>query len=203
MKELPLTISHSLANHYFEDARDFLSRFDKLWENELHKTGRIKSFLDLMMGCECILKSHIFIGRSNEDINDLYTKVRKKGHRIDLLSDYSNYLTDKTIYRKLKTELCDFSVYFRYSLDAYETFFPSALDWDDSVLNYLKTIGNNHWVLSIREILSKLIEATSSKFTGFVSNDILDILEHEEQMKFFAQNYIAKSINNVKLKSKQ
>lgn len=192
MKEKPLTISHSVATHYFEDARDFSSRFDILWENKLHKTGRIKSFIDLMMGCECILKAHIFIGRSNEDINALYRNVRNKGHRIDLLADYSNYLTDKTIYRKLKTELGGFSVFFRYSLDAYETFFPSALDWEDSEINYSETIGNSHWVSNLRENLAKLIDIISPEFTGFVTSDIRIILEHEEQMEFFAQNHIRK-----------
>lgn len=39
----------SIAEHYFHDARDFAARFDVPWENQTHKTGRIKSFVDLHM----------------------------------------------------------------------------------------------------------------------------------------------------------
>jgi hypothetical protein len=37
-------------------------RFDQLWEAgpPMHKMGRMKSFVDLLIGCECTLKAHGF-----------------------------------------------------------------------------------------------------------------------------------------------
>jgi hypothetical protein len=67
MKTTPLSVLHTVADHYKSDARDFLDRFDILWEAQLHKTGRIKSFVDLLLSCECILKCHIVLGRTSDD----------------------------------------------------------------------------------------------------------------------------------------
>lgn len=62
LEEKSVSVHHSIAEYYWLDARDFLSRFDALWDVETHKTGRIKTFVDLLMGCECALKSHLMLG---------------------------------------------------------------------------------------------------------------------------------------------
>lgn len=51
----PMSVLHSLAEHFHRDAVDFGARFDLLWEAGplMHKMGRTKSFTDLLMGCEC------------------------------------------------------------------------------------------------------------------------------------------------------
>ncbi|MDI3514192.1 MAG: hypothetical protein PWP40_1421 [Rhodocyclaceae bacterium] len=72
----PMSIAHTLAEHFHRDSVDFAQRFDLLWEAGplMHKLGRIKSFIDLLMACECALKAHGFLGRLNEDPREIYRK---------------------------------------------------------------------------------------------------------------------------------
>lgn len=192
MDTQPITVLHTIADHYFRDGRDFGERFDLLWEAQLHKTGRIKSFIDLLMGCECALKCHIFMGRKVEEPKAVYVQARKFSHDIGRLADYACYLNDRTSYEFMKERLGPFSVVFRYSLDAYETFFPSAMERGDAPLNYSKSIGNNAWVLEIRECLENLLGSVVNEFSGFVTDDLDVLFAHEQQMKEFTDSCIRK-----------
>ncbi len=98
MKTLPISIQHSVADHYHKDARDFAARFDTLWEDQLHKTGRIKSFVDLVMGCECALKCHVFLGRLDQDPDETYKLIRNAGHNTERLSTLAAFLEDRSLY---------------------------------------------------------------------------------------------------------
>lgn len=186
MNTLPLSILHSIAEHYHRDGRDFCQRFDLLWEAQLHKTGRIKSFVDLLMGCECALKCHILLSNRDEDPKAVYRKLRT--HNIEQLADCANYLEDRRRYEFLKDRLGPFSVFVRYSLDAYETFFPSAMEREDAPINYTRTIGNTPWVLEVRDSLENLLESTANEFAGFVTDDLATLIDHEQQMKEFADS---------------
>ncbi|MNR54514.1 hypothetical protein D3C85_1747110 [compost metagenome] len=93
-------------------------------------------------------------------------------------------MEDRSHYNFLKNNLQGLSVFIRYSLDAYGTFFP-FLDYDDAEINYSKTIGNNLWVLSIRDHLASMINASNNEFTGMVSNDIMAIIDNEIQIESF------------------
>lgn len=196
MENPPVTVLHTLANHYHRDARDFAERFDLLWEAQLHKTGRIKSFVDLLMACECSLKSHAFVGRRGEEPKTAYLKVRKFRHDIGQLADYACYLVDRNPYDFLKERLGAFSVFIRYSIDAYETFFPSAMEREEAPINYSKTIGNNAWVLEIRECLETLLDSIATEFSGFVTDDLAALLAHELQMKEFADSCIRQAMSH-------
>ncbi len=187
MKTLPISVPHSVAQHYHRDARDFAGRFDILWESQLHKTGRIKSFVDLVMGCECALKCHIFLGQIEQDPEITYKSIRRAGHKVDELSKLAAFMHDRTIYDLFGTALAPFSVFVRYSLDAYSTFFPALTDRSNAPINYTETIGNNQWVLGLREHLDLLIQEASPEFTGIVNNDIAALFEHEEHMAAFMQ----------------
>lgn len=187
MKTTPLSILHTVADHYKSDARDFLDRFDILWEAQLHKTGRIKSFVDLLLSCECILKCHIMLGRTSDDPITVYREVRQYGHDIGKLSGAADYIGDRDCYDAVAKHLAPFSVFIRYSLDAYETFFPSNLDRADAPINYSRTIGNNPWVLECRNLVASLLEATHAELQGFVPSDLTTLLQHERDMKAFAK----------------
>ena len=188
MDTKPLSVLYSIAEHYHRDAWDFASRFDVLWENQTHKTGRIKSFVDLLMGCECALKSHVILGRLSDDPKVVYSIIRKASHQIGALAQAACYLQDRSPYETLEQRLQAFSVFIRYSLDAYETFFPSYIERHEAKLNYSQTIGNNPWVLEIRALLGNLLESSSGTFSGFVTDDINAIIEHEKQMKEFMES---------------
>ncbi len=185
MKILPISVPHEIARHYHRDARDFAGRFDTLWEDQLHKTGRIKSFVDLVMGCECAMKCHVFLGRLDRDPIETYGQIRGAGHDIVRLSGLAEFMPDREIYDSVANELGRFSVFIRYSLDAYSVFFPTLVDLADAPIHYSKTIGNNAWVLHMRQQLEVLIEVASPEFTGQVDGDIGAILDHERQMEAF------------------
>ena len=185
IKILPLSIQNSVANYFHTDARDFAKRFDILWASQLHKTGRIKSFVDLVMGCECSLKCHIFLGRLNEDPDETYRLVRTAGHNVKKLSTMAAFLQNRELYDRVGSKLAPFSVFIRYSLDAYSTFFPALVNWPDAHINHAETIGNNAWVLSVRDDLRKLMDSSSPEFNGIANPDIDAILHHDQKMEEF------------------
>ena len=186
----PLSVLHSIAEHYHQDARDFASRFDVLWESQTHKTGRIKSFVDLLMACECSLKSHVILGKFSDDPKVVYGKIRQASHNIASLAKAACFLEDRSTYEALGLRLQEFSVFIRYSLDAYETFFPSYVERHEAKLNYTKTIGNNPWILEIRALLNVLLDSSTQAFAGFITNDGDEIIEHERQMKEFMESIV-------------
>lgn len=185
MKALQLSVQHSIAGHYHVDARDFAARFDLLWEHQLHKTGRIKSFVDLLLACECALKCHIFLGRVEQDPQETYQMIRRAGHKIEQLVRLAALLENRSLYERIGSKLSPFSIFVRYSLDAYATFFPALADWKDAPIEHGKTVGNNAWVLDVRSDLEELIEAASPAFSGVVKDDVNALLLHEQQMMDF------------------
>lgn len=187
MRIAPLSVLNTVARHYQRDAQDFLERFNILWEAQLHKTGRIKSFVDLLLACECTLKGHFVLSRISDEPITVYKEVRHYGHDIGALAAAASYLQDRSCYAAIEERLGPFSVFIRYSLDAYETFFPSALDRDDAPINYSKTIGNNPWVLECRDLVTSLLAATHAEFQGFVTDDLSVLLQHERDMQAFAK----------------
>lgn len=192
MNTATVSVLHTIADHYKRDASDFLERFDILWEAQLHKTGRIKSFVELLLACECILKCHIVLQEIEGDPRTVYKKVRHIGHNIGALAKEAKYLKDETSYAEIESRLGPFSVLVRYSLDAYETFFPSALERSDAPINHSATIGNNPWVLASRDLVASVIERTTkaSDEIEFVTDDLTILLQHELEMKKFAEEFI-------------
>lgn len=186
MKIKQASLLHSIAEHFHHDAFDFIDRFDVLWESQTHKMGRIKTFVDLLMGCECELKAHAILSCLEDDPIKVYKTVRVAGHRIDRLAEMAQFMEDRTHYDFLKDNLFELSVFIRYSLDAYGAFFP--FDYDDAKINYSKTIGNNVWVMSVRDNLRLMMEASNDEFTGMISNDFLELFSLEEQMTLFMKN---------------
>lgn len=185
LKEKQISIHRSIAEYYWIDAMDFLARFNFLWEKEVHKTGRIKTFVDLLMACECALKSHAMLGSEAECPKIIYGKIRKAGHKIDKLAGLACLNHDRSKYEFVKSELQDFSVFIRYALEAYDTFFPVLDNWDKAEIDHSKTIGNNPWVMSIRDCAQALVDELTPRFTGLVTMDITRILAHAEEMKNF------------------
>ena len=184
MRIKPFSVLHSVAEYYHHDAADFAERFDILWENQTHKTGRIKTFVDLLMGCECELKTHVTLSHLKDDAVETYRRVKKAGHSIDRLAEMAHFMEDRSHYDFLKDNLHGLSVFIRYSLDAYGTFFP-FFDYEDAEVNYSMTIGNNLWVLTIRDHLASMISASNGEFTGFVSSDLEAIFNNETQIELF------------------
>lgn len=189
LEEKPVSVHHTIAQYYWLDARDFMTRFDALWEVETHKTGRIKTFVDLLMGCECVLKAHIMLGLANECPKEAYSTLRGASHRVSDLTDAANLNKDRSDYEFLKQELSEFPVKIRYSLDAYDTFFPMLGNWSEAEINHTKTIGSQPWVMSIRNALGRLIDDLQPYLTGLVSNDLEKLWRNEVEVKAVITGY--------------
>lgn len=181
----PSSIHRTLAEFYLRDADDFAQRFDCLWEELLQKNSRIKTFVDLLMGIECALKAHIFMSSQKEDPISVYRQIRSRGHSIDKLVEISNWMHNRDIYTELAKRLQPFSVFVRYRFDADQTFFPALMERDQADINYSTSIGRNAWVLEIRDMLEQLSRALYGEFNGFITDDLLNIFTHEQELSDF------------------
>jgi hypothetical protein len=185
MKQQPISILHTLAQHYAFDASDFMERFDALWETLTNKTGRIKTFVDLLMAFECALKAHIALMGDTDQPEAAYRTIRSAGHRISTLAKAAKLLENRSLYDEIALRLDSFSVFIRYSLDAYHAFFPWYIDQSDARLNYSMTIGNEAWVRDTRALLPQLIHPVYDMVNGEVPGDIAMIIEHDRKMMEF------------------
>jgi hypothetical protein len=185
----PVSILHSVAEQFHRDAIDFGMRFDILWEagSLMHKMGRTKSFVDLMMGCECALKCDGLLSGSGEDPVVVYKRIRGCSHRIRDLVQHAKLIESREPYVTLDVCLSQFPVHIRYSREAYESFFPAFMEPEAADLNYSRTIGDNAWVLRVRQVLESMNTSVAKQFAGEVSMDIEQLIAHEEEMKAFAR----------------
>jgi hypothetical protein len=174
-----------LACHFYTDAADFLDRFDLLYE-EYSKTKRFKCFVDLLMGFECILKSHIFLSHNSSNMEEVYGCVRKAGHDLNKLADLADFTKNET-YQEVKDELGEYSVFIRYSLDAYEKFLPSSFGCGQGKFDYYQTMTNHTWMMKIRDLLNKLVSSTSDEFTGLVEFDFNKLFDEEDETRKFVE----------------
>lgn len=175
----------NIAFHYYEDALDFLYRFDHLVD-DYSKTKRMKCFVDLLMGFECILKCHIFLSNAKDNMIEIYQEdIRGKGNGHDLsrLADEAKFLP-ADVYQEVKVELGPYNVFARYSLDGYANFIPSYVLAKDAKFNYSETLANTDWINKKRN-LYKLIDNTSSEVQGDVSMDLQELERNEQELMDF------------------
>ncbi|PHV13246.1 hypothetical protein CSQ89_01650 [Chitinimonas sp. BJB300] len=175
-----------LARDYYNDAVQFSVRFDLLWEaaSLSSKTGRIKSFVDLLMGCECILKCDVILSRLNDTPAELLRKI--KTHNIKTLAKHIKSPGNKNHYEGLTERLGDMHVDLRYAFDSNQFFF--SFSENQGYKNYLKTIGNNSWVMAIRKDLDTFIDDCGGKLGGFVTDDLNLLFKNEIDMYCLYKN---------------
>ncbi len=143
MPETIPSLHAQIASAYIQDANDFLSRFEALKE-DYSKTKRMKSFVDLLMGFECALKAHIFLSEPYIAAELTYKKIKSASHNISALAGLACFISDKGIYEKTAHLLGNFSVFLRYSLDGYESFFPSGLAQEEAIASFSATLANTN-----------------------------------------------------------
>lgn len=187
----PSSLHHSIGEAFWHDARDFLGRFDALWEHDslMHKSGRTKSFVDLMMGCECALKAHVFISNTSEDCSTIYRRIRDAGHHVSKLMPLASFMQDRTHYDRLEEKLGKLGVSIRYSLDADGLFFP-LISGSREALTYSQLVGSEVWVKEVRESLKALIDAALDEFTGQI--EMSDGLVPEIERDKFVTEHVLK-----------
>lgn len=139
-----MPVSQSIADYYVSDARHFLLRYSLLRLEDFNKAGRVKNFLDVVMAAECALKAHIFQGAGDTDPVDLYRRTLRMRHDVSRLADAATLMPDRKGYEAVKARLGGLSVGLRYSLDMWETYFPS-FDVGDMPRKYDRTLANAEW----------------------------------------------------------
>lgn len=186
-----------LAEYYYRDAVDFGRRFDLLWEagSLMHKMGRIKSFVDLMVGCECALKCDRLLAGFGEEPTEVYRRVRECSHDIRKLLGLPGYSKEANVHKIFNGTFADLYVHMRYSYEADHAFFNFSSEGDSQHLKYSRTIGDSQWVLAIRETLEALNRSVSKEFSGEVSGGIAEFLADDMAMKALKQ---ARKVNQIK-----
>ncbi|WP_454723495.1 hypothetical protein [Delftia acidovorans] len=163
------SLRRDMAFAFWDDARDLRDIFNSLWSHRENysKTGRIKIVLNLVMACECALKSHIILGNPNETPKSLLKKIKFAGHNIKNLAALSNYMSDRSNYNEIASLLSKIAVEVRYSLNATHTYFRTKDTYDF----YENTIANARWVNDVISQLIILIDACQDVLTGPVELD--------------------------------
>lgn len=178
-------IRRTVAAAYHHDARHFLHRFSLLPLHEFDKAGRIKNFVDVLMAAECALKAHIFMGRSSAPVLQLYRHTRRAGHKLASLAELADFLDDRAAYERIARGLTDFSVDLRYSLDAWETFFPSEFDGGAALARYQATVANAKWRNETIADVRLLIESVAEALTTVEDVSIKAMFEYRKAMAEF------------------
>lgn len=166
----------SVAQDYYLDALDLHSRFRAHWEEQTRKSSRVKSFIDLLMACECMLKSQCIMERKSLPIAEAYAEVKALGHNIDKLSRSIKHQPTALIYTKARCHFSPFHVRLRYSVDANEYFFPILGVQSSGRPTYSETLGNSAWMEAAEDVVKELLEWGKTVFCGEVTNDIETIL---------------------------
>jgi hypothetical protein len=172
-----------LAQHFFLDALDLHFRFRAHWDDQPRKSSRVKSFLDLMMACECLLKAQCIMARIPLPMIQAYAEVKALGHDIHKLSLSAEEVFPSPVHKRARQYFGFFSVGLRYSVDAHEYFFPVGGYQRTNRKSYGSTLGDTNWMHAAENVVSELIEWGKAEFNGEVEADIENILRTEEQLE--------------------
>lgn len=149
-----------VSNHFFHDAQDFFIRYKHCMESEgplfyTPRSMRTKSFIDLRMGIESVLKSLIcYFESSDRQGKTLINWIEKYGHNIGKMVRKVRPHLPEDIVKDYEDDILKMNglpVGLRYRLDAWD-FRGNSDDY------YNETIGCDYWLKKIQEALSKLID---------------------------------------------
>lgn len=176
-----------VSSHFLHDAADFEIRYKHCINSDgpsfyTPRSRRLKTFIDLRMGIESILKALVAYHEHNDRKGKtIINWIEKFGHNIDkLLNKVQPHIPEDIFneYYDHFKELTSLPVGLRYRIDA----------WDfhgNQEELYYRTIGSDDWLNHIHKGLLKLIE--------LANNDLAKhsrILSGEELRKeVFAERY--------------
>lgn len=174
------TFEHrTLAHHFYLDALDLRSRHFAHWESQPRKSSRVKSFIDLLMALECILKAQLIMGKRDIPLSQVYLDIKKYGHNIEKMSQAADTVFPMLVHARAKRQFRKFKVSLRYSVDAHQCFFPFPEQSSKKILDYSSTLGNTTWMNESRAIVSELVEWGTGQFAGEVTDDVEIIFQNE------------------------
>jgi hypothetical protein len=144
------------------------------WEDQPRRSSRIKSFVDLLMACECMLKAQCIMAKADVPLPDAYRQVKDLGHNITKLAAAaeSAWHAPSEVHRRAREYFGSFGVGLRYSVDAHQYFFPLGRKPRSGSKSYHATLGNHGWRCAAEAAVGELLEWGQSQFTGEVTDDI-------------------------------
>ena len=172
-----------LAKHYFLDSLDLFHRFRAHWEEQPRKSSRVKSFVDLLMACECMLKSKCFMAKQHIPLIEAYKEIKTLGHNIERLATVANQTFPSEVNVRACQYFGEFSVGLRYSVDAHEYFFPMGKPTQSGRRPYSDTLGDTAWIKSASSTVEELIQWGKESFNGEVGDDIEAILNEGMELE--------------------
>lgn len=131
-----------VAQDFFEDASDLLLRFDLTFDDfSPIKTRRFKSFVDLRLAYECILKAVVAYRQPRDmERKALIAVVERYKHNISLLENaILSTDSDRFGVEARGAELDQLPIGLRYALDGKD--FREAKE-----IEYCQTIGSDLWL---------------------------------------------------------
>ena len=152
-----------LAQHYFLDSLDLHNRFLQHWEDQPRRSSRVKSFIDLMMACECLLKAQCILSQNLKPLGEAYGQVKKFGHNIDNLSRFAEKSFPMQAHGQSRDYFGQFSVSLRYSAESHHFFNPIENSGPPDRPNYCMTLGNSVWLQGANNVVLDRVE----KVMGF------------------------------------
>lgn len=151
---MPISPNIDVANDFFHDCIDLLQRYRMIID---HFSGirskRLKTFIDLRIAAECLLKSYVAYFKLSElDRGDVIKKIETYGHKITSMAveaegfaDHQNWASFSPYVAKLDI----LPVGLRYRLDVFD--FREV----NEVL-YYETVGNDAWLYGLHDSLKAL-----------------------------------------------
>ncbi|UJW82548.1 hypothetical protein [Hydrogenophaga sp. SL48] len=177
-------MSHNtLAQHYFLDALDLCHRFQAHWEDQPRKSSRVKSFVDLLMACECMLKAQCIVAREHLSLAEAYSEVKGFQHNIKELATAADLAFPSDVHGRACEYFGSFSVSLRYSVDVHEYFFPIGSPPKSGRKGYDETLGNSVWRNAAVATVNELLEWGKNRFNGEVTDNIADILRSAAEVE--------------------
>ncbi|WAS56215.1 hypothetical protein MK974_24245 [Burkholderia ambifaria] len=179
-----LEAKREIGESFWHDARDFAVRFDALWDSPhvTRRSARLKCLVDLFMGCECILKAHIFLADDDRLPTDLYRKVRTAAHDVTKLVALTTASDHRSDYDVLIKGIGGLPVVLRYSLDAERQYDGWQPDRPSEVVKLQRLLRSKQAVKEVRDALERLIFATRAQVTGYVDIDFHSLVESSRKV---------------------
>lgn len=174
--------SKLLAQHYFLDSLDLHCRFLRHWEEQPRKSSKVKSFIDLMMACECLLKAQYLLCQTERPLAEAYSHIKKLGHNIVKLSRAAEEIHPLQAHEDSRLYFGQFSVGLRYSAESHHFFFPIKNNATCRP-TFSTTLGNSVWIQGANDVVVALTHWCRPHFTGIVTGNIDEILLEERDIE--------------------
>jgi len=179
-----------VSDYFYRDAADLIKRFRLVTKDPdssfvIIKSSRFKSFIDLRMATESILKAIVSLNvHSDLSGEKLVKRMEGYRHHLDKLMREAEPHIPPALLEFTKSycsEISKLPVGLRYSLDG-----MSYLQAQEK--HYYKTIGNDTWLYGLRDHLTAITEHIGKELNShsriLSGKELLEVLQAPEFNKY-------------------